>query len=582
MLILIVILWEVEMSRFCVCVFLWAYFLVFGVCTIGYAQAPDSFAGTNVSLAPYRFQHDLLPIPTDIQSASGMCAVDNSNGNSIIMHDTKRCMMSADMGHAWHEVFHIAGIGNEIQFITVREFLPRRMFVGAHDGLYVVDLTAGTHNVIFISREYRAGTCLSFDVNPFDATEYFLGTERGMFVSHDAGVTWQRIADSKARWEVPMITFHPNREGVVFFYTDKRIWRMDRNIQSIEAVFADYVSSTESEDDVFEQETDAGDVSDAPETVQAMLVCSLDNDARIYVYSQRGFFVSEDTGKTWQRIEGLDVLDRGAYAIAVVSSYEGLLVLHRKGLWLYQTRYQPYLAKIMDVDIEEDGTLALLQGESKVVLSDSVELYSVGIGEEIRAQFQQAMLVNAPIGWMNNEVLQNIRQSVYDLPSVRALQKAALEYGRLTTRRMKGWEWRAKFRALVPTISLELDRSITNNIDLDRGSTNDPDVFLDGPDEKDTDYGVSVDWDLADLIWNSTETSIEIRERALVDQREEILREVTRLYFEYKRISMESAMIPETDPVVALGKAIRCEEIVAQLDGLTGGFVSKWQADTAF
>jgi len=152
------------------------------------------------------------------------------------------------------------------------------------------------------------------------------------------------------------------------------------------------------------------------------------------------------------------------------------------------------------------------------------------------------------------------------LPSIREIQIAALQYNRLSTKRMKSWERRARLRGLVPSVSFDIDKSSSNNINLDRGSTSTTDVFIDGPDEKDWDFSFGVGWDLANLIWNDDETSIEIRARALVDQREEVLNEVTRLYFEYRRLRLQES----------LESQIRQEEILALLDGLSGGYVTEY------
>ncbi|MBI4387447.1 MAG: hypothetical protein HY582_00185, partial [Candidatus Omnitrophica bacterium] len=114
-----------------------------------------------------------------------------------------------------------------------------------------------------------------------------------------------------------------------------------------------------------------------------------------------------------------------------------------------------------------------------------------------------------------------------------------------------------------------------NNIHVDSGSNTTPDIFEQGPDEitRSTDFYLS--WSLGDLIWNSAQTSIDSREKLMVELREEILSEVTRLYFERRRVQIEFLTNPPTETFERMSALLKIDELTANLDALTNGYFSK-------
>ena len=86
---------------------------------------------------------------------------------------------------------------------------------------------------------------------------------------------------------------------------------------------------------------------------------------------------------------------------------------------------------------------------------------------------------------------------------------------------------------------------------------------------------MSLNWDLGNLIWNTDQTSIDVRSRLMVQLRDDIVNEVTRNFFERRRLQIELLTDPPSDPRVQLDKELRVQELTAMLDGLTGGWFSR-------
>jgi hypothetical protein len=159
-------------------------------------------------------------------------------------------------------------------------------------------------------------------------------------------------------------------------------------------------------------------------------------------------------------------------------------------------------------------------------------------------------------------------------PTIGEIQQAAVRYAEVDPEKIKAWRTAAAKKAWLPTLSLDSDFGEDHNVDIDRGGTNDPDKFITGPKESNVDWSVGVSWDLGDVIWNDDQTSIDVRSRLMVELRNDILNEITHLYFERRRAQMEMAGLPADATKIRLEKQLKFEELTAQIDALTGGYLS--------
>ena len=89
------------------------------------------------------------------------------------------------------------------------------------------------------------------------------------------------------------------------------------------------------------------------------------------------------------------------------------------------------------------------------------------------------------------------------------------------------------------------------------------------------DWDVSLSWDLADFVWSTDQTTIDSRSKLMVELREDILDQVTRLYFERRRIQMELITNEFLNPPLMIDKEMRIAELTALIDAFTGGEFSK-------
>lgn len=160
-------------------------------------------------------------------------------------------------------------------------------------------------------------------------------------------------------------------------------------------------------------------------------------------------------------------------------------------------------------------------------------------------------------------------------PSIRQVQQAAIGYAEVPSEKIARWRALARWKALLPRLSLGLDQDRDRTVASATASGKT--TFSIGPEDESVSLGLSLTWDLGDLIWSTDQISIDTRSRLLVKLRREILEEVTRVYFERQRLQAEFQANPTEDPILQKERRLRMEELAAQLDALTGGYFSQAQ-----
>ena len=151
-------------------------------------------------------------------------------------------------------------------------------------------------------------------------------------------------------------------------------------------------------------------------------------------------------------------------------------------------------------------------------------------------------------------------------PSIDEVQEVAIEYAEVQPEKIASWRKKAAVKALFPELSLDYDKTIYGSV----STTTRTSIFATGP----NDWGVSLRWKLADIVWNPSQTSIDVRSRLMVKLRNDIMEEVTKLYFKRRKIQLELLLDPPQNTNKRLEKELQIEELTGAIDGLTGGYFS--------
>ncbi|MBN1553089.1 helix-hairpin-helix domain-containing protein [bacterium] len=170
-------------------------------------------------------------------------------------------------------------------------------------------------------------------------------------------------------------------------------------------------------------------------------------------------------------------------------------------------------------------------------------------------------------------------------PSIQDVHKAALDYAQIHQETFINWRKNVKNRALFPdTVQMtvghdtddDTDYSKSKSISLSGGTvTIGPDDETWGHDtDDDWDYELRLKWNLQDYIFHPDMLRVTSETEDQVELRQDILNEVTKLYFDRRRLQVEILLEPGVDLQTKISRMIRLEELTAALDGLTGGYFS--------
>ena len=184
---------------------------------------------------------------------------------------------------------------------------------------------------------------------------------------------------------------------------------------------------------------------------------------------------------------------------------------------------------------------------------------------------------------LSERELQNIDKRIKGIfsmfsnePSIEEIREAAIRYAEVHPEKIRRWREAASRKAWLPTLRFEYQRghdweSSTYFYSTTTQKYKDDDITK----GRDSEWSVSLTWNLGDLIWNSDQTSIDVRSRLMVKLRDEILSEVTHLYYERRRLQIELLLDPPDDLKERIEKELRLQELTAEIDALTGSYLSK-------
>ncbi|MFA4991557.1 MAG: hypothetical protein WC569_03155 [Candidatus Omnitrophota bacterium] len=271
----------------------------------------------------------------------------------------------------------------------------------------------------------------------------------------------------------------------------------------------------------------------------------------IFLAGDFGIFASEDSGETWK-----EFVNAGLSSLKVrrLVHKDGFYAATGKGVFIFfeQEKLWKPLYKgldtkdVRDIAVDKDGYLwaATKKGLYKIELS--------GIDRESSA-------------------IKDILKGFDNEPCVKETRDAAIEYAEVHPDKIKEWRAAAGKKALLPNVSIGLDRYAVDYWHWDSGTN--PDTLRKGKDT--VDWDITMTWDMGGFIWNDDQTSIDTRSKLMVELRQDITDQVTRIYFERRRLQAELLISEPKDLKAGIEKELRLQELTADIDALTGGYFSE-------
>jgi len=472
----------------------------------------------------------------------------NPEDNRVIFAGvTGGLLKSEDSGKSWRRVLVIRGKPNNINEIVFAPPDLKVICAATDNGLYRSQDGGGRWERIFRGKNNMENQCTAVLCIP---GAILVGTKSGLFKSKDGGHSWNKDKGEFNNLTVFNIDASCKQDKLIYLSAACGIFKSLDGGDAWEKVYVSYSHSDDSNVDIGAEEAN----EDAGPSRVNFVRAGIKNADCVYLSGTRGVYKSTDQGKTWNKLAEYGLLNRDVKMFCLLAD-QMILGLTQTGVFLYQN--ERWLELSFDLSA---GKLSYL------ILDNKGNIYIAG---------EKGVFKAAPTG--SSRVLGRILLQEYlkDEPEIRCVQQAAIKYAEVGPEKISQWRKSAAKKALLPQVSIGLDRNSSDLWHWETGSTtkNDDDTLRHGQDS--IDWDVALSWDLSDLIWNEAQTSIDVRSKLMVELRDDILDEVNKLYFERLRVKSELDNLPIEDRNKRFDKELKLEELTASLDSLTAGYYSE-------
>lgn len=412
----------------------------------------------------------------------------------------------------------------------------------------------------------------SISVHPQDPEIIFLGTSRGLHWSLDGGLHWIRQQGVLGHEKIRLVLHHPLQESEVFAATEEELYRSRDAGNSFARSHHFRFLRENFADDPLEIQEEGLDPKGITPPASPLVKISPTRPREVYVATSHEILKSEDGGDFWKNVptNGLgrerimDIEISGQGDTVYVATESGIHCLAGKA-----RQWTPMSEGRLGTPVH-----SLEWGESHW----GQTLYATSTDEVFEWRLLEGASRELPV--IQNPPLEPERVLAFQKvlanePSIAEMQQVAIRYAHLSQGKIRRWHWASRVKSLIPDLALSKDISTANSIDIDRGATNAPDVYISGPDTQRFSQELRLDWKLGELIWGDDQTAIDSRNKILVEFRNDLLGDLTRLYYERRRLLMELYLGPPLAKKEYLDLLLRIDELTAYLDGYTDGYYSQ-------
>lgn len=455
---------------------------------------------------------------------------------------------SEDAGASWRNVLSIRAGRGCVNFLFS---LPREkpIYAATTKGLFVSLNRGRTWQRLFKGKNQSEENCTAALVL---AGGIYLGTEAGLFTSQDNGRTWHRAAGILGNSAIANITAYPGEPDYIYLACSAGVFKKEK--ENWELIFSGRRAKEERDND------EEGRIEEAGGEGLEIRFVAIDprQPSRLYLATSRGILHSQDKGESWQAMSDYGLLNRDVRFLLFSVSSE-IYAATASAIFRYaEGRWQELS---FNLSANRVNFLALDRGGNLYAACDT-GLFKAQAGIDNDGRQNQALEL-----YLDKE------------PRINLIQQAAISYAEVEPEKIMRWRKQAAKKAFLPEVSVGVDKNASDLWHWETGSTtkNEDDILRRG--KNSLEWSVNCSWDLGELIWNEDQTSIDVRSRLMVELRDDILDEVTRLYFERIRTMVELDNLSIEERKRRLEKEIKIRELTASLDALTGGYFSRQLAE---
>jgi hypothetical protein len=384
-------------------------------------------------------------------------------------------------------------------------------------------------------------------------------TDAGAFVSPD-GTHWQRLSEELPSGSVTAIAL-AQREGFVEAWIAIRgeLWRSEIRVEAGRAA-----SSTPVRVAIPFASGQRPPIDIALDVV----------DAEVAVVFESDLVVREEADASWEQLR--PTLPPGASALRLAAALDRYWLATDRGLLVAPSLRGPW--RRAHDSSGSDAIFDLETGEGALYAATDTGLAVA----RFAADFSTSPDAAQPTSDLSVAI--EVPQPILDPsePDVHSVHRAALRYLSLDPGRIAALRRGVSRRGWLPILSFRATR------DRDRRKHSDYDeAFISGERHQfnDHDYDRNHDlelqliasWDLGEIAYHPEEIDVSREAREIIELRDDVLDEITQLYFERRRVIAAFALQP--DSPAASEFQLRAAQLAAGIDAWTGGWFGRQLSD---
>ncbi len=456
-----------------------------------------------------------------------------------------RVYLSRDNGQSWQTVFSLEA--GQINFVTFSPANLNIIYLATTRGLFSTQDQGLSWRKIFRRVAEEDNNVRWVTPNILDCDRIYIGTDSSLYISQDKGETWRKGNGGLKRSAVKSIAVDPSNCQLLYLANSDGLFKSIDGGGLWEKIYATSEQLIDSED-----EQDLSEVDENDSLINCIAV-SQNDPRKIFIATGRGIFISSDVGESWSKLPAQGLSSDYVNFIAVSDEENSLYAASQNGVF----RFSPSLNRWREI----------YQG---MTARDVRSLAFSKDGRQLFAATDKGVFktINPEKAQMEQEAKPDLEQRLKELclnePTIQQVQQAALQYAEVIhPESIKALRRDAKLKALLPDFSVDYDKTINYDSGADR--------YYVGP----YDWGFSLSWDIGDLVFNEQVRLINSNARLLVQLRDDILNEVTRLYYERRKLQTALIFTPPQTLKDKLTQTLRLEELTANIDALTGNYFSQ-------
>lgn len=457
--------------------------------------------------------------------------------------------------NAWQPLWSQTDTSAPIKRIFSFAVLPDIVFAMTDRGVFMGNLKDRSWRAVY---KDAGKNPLAFAIHPRDPNRWFLGTQKGLWETANAGKTWSPSAVFRASGPVPLLVFDRDR----LFLADEKTLYLAMPESSARSVLDLSRTGTEPP----EGDEDISVTLEEPVSYNLKirdLITSKQNPQEMFLATTSGAFRSLDDGHRWEP------LSRSGLQSAVIlqlaySEKKGLLYAATpRGVYAYDARAKKWTGLFEGLAKDRAQGLAVLN-EEKLIAITGEGFVQYPLETFVPETGPSLTLYQPP-----EATLALFKELITREPSAREVHKRVIQYADVGNWKTKRWHAESRLAGLLPSFSFG------KNLDRGASISTYSGKYITGPEDISRGWDADVSWDFGDVIYSSNQTSIDSREKMMVELRNDLLSEATRIYYERRRLQIDLVFTPPASEQEHLENLLRMDELTALLDGMTNGFFSE-------